>query len=81
MPNSTEKAIITLNEQINELLYIARTIQEKQEELQKTWDKRHGVVMKNFSKMQEFHEIADMTNQVFEKRLGNIEKAIYNVKN
>lgn len=80
MPNSVEEAIIALNEQIKELKEVARDIQVKQEKLQQMSEKHHAVVMKRFSNMHEFHEIADMTNQVFEKRLGSIEKAIYNVK-
>lgn len=81
MPNSMEEAIITLNAEIKELINVVKDIQIKQEELQQMSKKHHAVVMKRFSNMQEFHEIADMTNQVFEKRLGNIEKAIYKVKN
>lgn len=80
MQKSTEETIIALNEQINELIYVAKNIQAKQAELEKTWNKRYGVVMKHFSKMQDFHELADMANQVFEKRLCNLEKAIYNEK-
>jgi len=80
MPNSVEEAIITLDGHINELIKAVKDIERKQIALQEAYEKNHGIVMRRFSKMQEFHEIADMTNQVFERRLGNIEKAIYHVK-
>ena len=32
--------------------------------------------MKKFAKLTEFHEICDMTNQVFERRISNIERKI-----
>ncbi len=80
MPKSVEEAVIALNEKVDELINVVKNIETKQIQLQEAWNKRHAVVMKQFSKMQEFHEIADMTNQVFERRLSYIEKAIYDVK-
>lgn len=32
--------------------------------------------MHSFSKLREFNQIADMTNQVFEKRISNIERTL-----
>ena len=37
--------------------------------------------MKKLDKLQEYNKISDMTNQVFEKRLAGIEKAIKQLNN
>ena len=80
MPKSVEEAIIALNEKIDTLIHAVKDIETKQLQLQQIGDTRYAVIMHQFSKIQNFHEIADMSNQVFEKRLRYIEKAIYDVK-
>lgn len=63
-------------EQINELLYEIKIEQINQ---QKLLEKNHKVNMQKFSKLLEYDEISDMTNKVFEKRISNIEKLLYEV--
>ena len=36
--------------------------------------------MQKLMKMQEYHEISDMTNQVFEMRLSNIEDFLFRLE-
>ncbi len=61
-----------LNE-INELL---NEIKNEQEKLFQNVEQYHKVNMKNFEKLRDFNEICDMTNQVFETRLSNIEQIL-----
>ena len=61
-----------LNE-INELL---NEIKNEQEKLFQNVEQFHKVNMKNFEKLRDFNEICDMTNQVFETRLSNIEQIL-----
>lgn len=35
--------------------------------------------MQNLSKLREYNKIADMTNQIFEKRISNIENALQKI--
>ena len=74
--DSNEETLEALIAQINELL---NEIKKEQKNMQKTMDKNHKVNMQKFSKLIEFNEIADMTNTVFEKRISNIEKLLYEV--
>ena len=43
--------------------------------------KNFEVTMKKLMKMEEYNKISDMTNQVFEMRLSNIEDLLYRVEN
>ena len=61
-----------LNE-INELL---NEIKNEQEKIFQNVEQYHKVNMKNFEKLRDFNEICDMTNQVFETRLSNIEQIL-----
>ena len=65
----------TLKE-INELLDVIKNEQLKQE---KNIQNNHKINMQKFSKLLEYNEISDMTNKVFEKRIANIEKILYDV--
>jgi len=76
---SIQKDRETLEElivEINELLY---EIKKEQTDVKKTIENNHKINMKKFSKIIEFNEICDMTNQVFEKRISSIEKLLYEV--
>ena len=42
--------------------------------------KNFKVIMQKLMKMQEFNEISDMTNQVFEMRLSNIEDFLFRLE-
>ena len=68
-----ETEIENFIKQINELL---NEIKEEQKNIVENIDKYHKVNMKNFTKLKDFNEICDMTNQVFEKRLLNIEQVL-----
>ncbi len=43
--------------------------------------KNFKVIMQKLMKMQEYNEISDMTNQVFEMRLSNIEDFLFRLDN
>ena len=45
----------------------------------KNAEKRHKACMQNLSKLREYSKIADMTNQIFEKRISNIENALQKI--
>lgn len=61
----------SLIEEIKELIDEVKYEQIKQ---RKEADQRHKLYMKNISKLKEFMNIAEMTNQLFEKRILNLEK-------
>lgn len=67
-----EKYIKKVEDLLNE-------IKNEQIEIGKNIDYYHKVNMKSFSKLKEFNEICDMTNQMFEIRISNIEKALIEV--
>ena len=64
-----EQQIATINEIVNE-------INNKQTELIELLHKNHITYMKKLDKLQEFNKISDMTNQVFERRLTEIERNV-----
>ena len=67
-----EEVIAEINEVLNE-------IKNEQINQKKMLEQNHKVNMKKFSKLLEYNEISDMTNQVFEKRISSIEKLLYEV--
>ncbi len=67
-----EQTIVEINEVLNE-------IKNEQVNQRKMLEQNHKVNMQKFSKLLEFNEICDMTNQVFERRIANIEKLLYDV--
>lgn len=67
-----EEVIAETNEVLNE-------IKNEQINQRKMMEQNHKVNMKKFSKLLEFNEICDMTNQVFERRISSIEKLLYEV--
>lgn len=70
--DTLEQTIIQINELLNE-------IKNEQISQRKMIEQNHKVNMKKFAKLLEFNEIIDMTNQVFERRISNIEKILYDV--
>lgn len=67
-----DQQIVELNELLNEV----KNIQRDEVKLLKN---NHITCMKKLDKLQEYNKIADMTNQVFEKRLSGIENAILEI--
>ena len=61
---------------LNEVQELLNEIRNEQIKLEKNVEQNHKINMKNFAKLKEFNEICDMTNQVFETRLSNIESML-----
>lgn len=76
MSKKDDTELATLIKEINEVLYEIKNEQIKQG---KIIEKYHKVDMQKFSKLIEFNEIMDMTNQVFERRISSIEALLYEV--
>lgn len=70
---------ICLQNQIGEIYAILNEIKEEQQKTNTTLQKNYAVVMKKLSKLQEYNQIDDMTNQVFDKRLCGMEEAIIKI--
>ena len=66
----------TLEEQIEEINETLRILQQEQKKEIDLLQKNHAINMKKIDKIQEYNKISDMTNQIFEKRLLGIEKAL-----
>lgn len=71
-----ELANTALEKQIKELNEILKEVKYNQEEEIMLLKKNHATNMKKLDKLQEYSKIADMTNQLFEKRLLGMEDAI-----
>lgn len=67
--NQIEEIDVTLNE-----------LKNGQELLSNQSQKNFKEIMKKLMKMQEYNEISDMTNQVFEMRLSNIEDFLFRLE-
>ena len=78
MPNLSKKDK-TLEELIMEINVVLDEIKKEQINIKKITEQNHKVNMKKFSKLIEYNEICDMTNQVFEKRISSIEALLYEV--
>lgn len=65
-----KESLKSLIAEINELL---NEVKEEQTNITTKFEKHHSVTMKKLDKLREFAEILDMTNQVFERRISNIE--------
>lgn len=68
------------NDQIEEIKALLNVVKEEQESLSEQTQKNFKVVMQKLMKMQEYNEISDMTNQVFEMRLSNIEDFLFRLE-
>ena len=67
------------NYQIGEIYELLNGIMEEQLNLSKNLQKNFEVIMRKLMKMQEYNKIADMTNQVFEMRMSNIEDLLLKI--
>lgn len=72
-------ADLTLKQLITEINVLLNEIKKEQIEMSKEVEKNHKVNMQKFSKLIEFNEICDMTNQVFERRLSAIERKLNSI--
>lgn len=68
------------NDQIEEIKVLLNVVKEEQENLSEQTQKNFKVIMQKLMKMQEYNEISDMTNQVFEMRLSNIEDFLFRLE-
>ncbi len=68
------------NNQIGEIKVLLNELKEEQSNLSEQTQKNFKVIMQKLMKMQEYHEISDMTNQVFEMRLSNIEDFLFRLE-
>ena len=68
---------IARDNQIEEIKVLLNELKNGQEELSENTQKNFEIVLKKLMKMQEYNEISDMTNQVFEMRLSNIEDFLF----
>ncbi len=78
MPKMVEKKE-NLESLIAEIKELSNELKNEQTNMAKKLEKHHKVTMRKLDKLREFDEIADMTNQVFERRISNIEKTLTKV--
>jgi len=71
-----ESTNLTLEKQIEEMNQNLNELKNNQLEELQILQKNHTINMKKLDKLQEYNKIADMTNQVFERRLSGIEQAL-----
>ena len=76
MSKKEDVELLALIEEINEVLNEIKSEQINQRKMIVT---NHKVNMQKFTKLLEFNEIMDMTNQVFERRIASIEALLYEV--
>lgn len=77
--SNSKKEDITLEQTIEQINGVLNEIKNEQINQRKMLEKHHKVNMQKFTRLLEFNEISDMTNQVFERRIANIEKILYDV--
>lgn len=68
------------NNQIEEINVLLNELKNEQQNLSEQTQKNFKVIMQKLMKMQEYNEISDMTNQVFEMRLSNIEDFLFRLE-
>ncbi len=68
------------NNQIEEIYELLNQLKNEQQNLSEQTQKNFKVIMQKLMKMQEYNEISDMTNQVFEMRLSNIEDFLFRLE-
>ena len=69
------------NDQIEKIKELLNELIEEQDNLSEQTQKNFRVIMQKLMKIQEYNEISDMTNQVFEMRLSNIEDFLFCLEN
>lgn len=70
-----------IKNQIEEINVVINEIRKEQKNILDLLQKNHAISMKKLMKLQEYNQIDDMTNQVFEMRLSNIENFLYKIEN
>ena len=65
-----------LEQKLEEIYVILKAIQMNQQNELTTIQKNHATNMQRINKLQEYNQIADMTNQIFEIRITGIEDAL-----
>lgn len=68
------------NNQIEEINELLNELKNEQVNLSEQTQKNFKVIMQKLMKMQEYNEINDMTNQVFELRLSNVEDFLFRLE-
>lgn len=68
------------NNQIEEINVVLNELKNGQVLLSNQSQKNFKEIMKKLMRMQEYNEISDMTNQVFEMRLSNIEDFLFRLE-
>lgn len=69
----------TIEQQLEELYVILKNVQINQQNQELIIQKNHAATMKKINKLQEYNQIADMTNQIFEIRISAIEELVKNI--
>ncbi len=67
------------NYQIEAINEVLNEIKIEQTNLSENLQKNFSVIMSKLMKMQEYNKIEDMTNQVFEMRMSNIEDLLFKI--
>lgn len=67
------------NYQIQEVNELLNEIKNEQINLSENLQKNFSVIMSKLMKIQEYNKIDDMTNQVFEMRMSNIEDLLFKI--
>jgi len=75
-----EEKILKTNYQIEKINELLNELKEEQYNLSNNLQKNFSVIMNKLMKVEEYNKIADMTNQVFEMRLSNIEDLLSKIK-
>lgn len=74
-----QKEDVTLEALVEELEELLNEIMKEQKLVKTSIEEKHKTNMKKFSKIIQYMEINDMTNQIFEKRISSIEALLYEV--
>lgn len=77
--SKNEKEDVTLEALVEEVEELLNEIMKEQKLIKTSIEEKHKTNMKKFSKIIQYMEISDMTNQVFEKRISSIEALLYEV--
>ena len=77
--DNVEKSKISnefIEQKLEEIYVLLKTIQINQQNEMLTIKENHVTNMKRLNKLQEYNQIADITNQIFEIRITGIEEAL-----
>lgn len=74
-----EDNIPKTNYQIGEINVLLNELKNGQANLSENSQKNFEIIMSKLKKLQEYNKIADMTNQVFEIRMSNIEDLLFKI--